>query len=172
MSSVFRGDQGALIFKTAPGAISFSHALLSQTTTREHTRMSAARPLLDNNDPSSSIDEEYEAREKMAQMHQRRKPLLRKENIGWAILGCALLAFTVGLSAGVATIVVMGWQSRGESGSSCFQKTSAPSPLTRDLDVSYHTQLFNGSFLQETIYRQEASPEVDAAWEALGVNCE
>ncbi|KAH8675591.1 hypothetical protein BX600DRAFT_546380 [Xylariales sp. PMI_506] len=27
---------------------------------------------------------------------------------------------------------------------------------------------FNGSFMQESVYRQQGSPEVDAAWEALG----
>lgn len=31
---------------------------------------------------------------------------------------------------------------------------------------------FNGTFLKENIYRRPASIEVDAAWEALGVNCE
>jgi hypothetical protein len=30
---------------------------------------------------------------------------------------------------------------------------------------------FNGSFYKEDIYRQDPSPEVDAAWEALGTNC-
>lgn len=30
---------------------------------------------------------------------------------------------------------------------------------------------FNGSFMAETIYRKEASPEVDKAWEDLGVDC-
>lgn len=30
---------------------------------------------------------------------------------------------------------------------------------------------FNGSLLKENIYRQSAGEEVDAAWEALGVDC-
>lgn len=37
--------------------------------------------------------------------------------------------------------------------------------------VTYHLQKFNNPLLKETVYRQEASPEVDAAWELLGVNC-
>lgn len=40
-----------------------------------------------------------------------------------------------------------------------------------DVGISYHVQEFNGSLLKENIYRQDASPEVDAAWDALGVNC-
>ncbi|KAF2767049.1 hypothetical protein EJ03DRAFT_241786, partial [Teratosphaeria nubilosa] len=45
-----------------------------------------------------------------------------------------------------------------------------PSPLLDGVQIRYGTVQFNGSFLQETIYRQRPSPEVDAAWEALGVN--
>ncbi|KAH9835490.1 Oxidase ustYa [Teratosphaeria destructans] len=45
------------------------------------------------------------------------------------------------------------------------------SPLLDEVPIRYETVQFNGSFLQETIYRQRPSPEVDAAWEALGVNC-
>ena len=30
---------------------------------------------------------------------------------------------------------------------------------------------FNGSLLKENVFRQEAGPEVDAAWESLGVGC-
>jgi Mycotoxin biosynthesis protein UstYa len=45
-------------------------------------------------------------------------------------------------------------------------------PITEDVDISYNRLQFNGSFYKENIYRQEAAPEVDAAWEALGTNCE
>ena len=40
-----------------------------------------------------------------------------------------------------------------------------------DVEISYDIVQFNGSFYKEDIYRQDAGPEVDAAWEALGVNC-
>lgn len=43
-------------------------------------------------------------------------------------------------------------------------------PLLSDVSIKYNTVDYNGSFLQENIYRRNASPEVDAAWEALGVN--
>ncbi|KAM9877259.1 hypothetical protein VD0002_g4986 [Verticillium dahliae] len=54
---------------------------------------------------------------------------------------------------------------------SCAAHTTQWSPVLRDIDVTYSTKYFNGSFLEENIYRQKGSPEVDAAWEALGVDC-
>ncbi|KAL9619245.1 MAG: hypothetical protein Q9160_006097 [Pyrenula sp. 1 TL-2023] len=45
-----------------------------------------------------------------------------------------------------------------------------PAPVVSDVGITYTTQRFNGSLLKENIYRQSASPEVDAAWESLGVN--
>ena len=44
-------------------------------------------------------------------------------------------------------------------------------PIVRDVAPAWHTQQFNGSFLHANVYRQSAGPEVDAAWDALGVNC-
>ncbi|KAF2772217.1 hypothetical protein EJ03DRAFT_267267, partial [Teratosphaeria nubilosa] len=44
------------------------------------------------------------------------------------------------------------------------------SPLLEEVDIRYNAVDFNGSFFEETIYRQRPSPEVDAAWDALGVN--
>lgn len=44
-------------------------------------------------------------------------------------------------------------------------------PLLKDVPIQYQFQTFNGSFLHENIYRQTGSPEVDQAWEALGVDC-
>ena len=42
--------------------------------------------------------------------------------------------------------------------------------MLEDLTLQYAAQPFNGSLLKSTIYRQDASPDVDDAWEALGVN--
>lgn len=44
-------------------------------------------------------------------------------------------------------------------------------PIVNDLDVKYNLESFHGSLLKESIFRQDASLEVDAAWESLGVNC-
>ena len=44
-------------------------------------------------------------------------------------------------------------------------------PLLQDVDITLRPTQFNGSLLKENIYRQNASAEVDAAWEELGVDC-
>lgn len=83
-----------------------------------------------------------------------------------------LSAFLVGLTAGLLLSTAFFLTSpRKPTTAACLQKTSQPSPIPRDLEITYHEQQFNGSFLKETIYRQDASPEVDAAWEELGADC-
>jgi hypothetical protein len=42
----------------------------------------------------------------------------------------------------------------------------------KEVDTSIRTATFNGSLLKENVFRQEAGPEVDAAWDSLGVGCE
>ena len=44
--------------------------------------------------------------------------------------------------------------------------------MLRDVNIKYSFTQFNGSFMQEEVYRKVGSPEVDEAWEALGVDCE
>ncbi|KAK6437407.1 hypothetical protein LTR95_006403, partial [Oleoguttula sp. CCFEE 5521] len=51
-----------------------------------------------------------------------------------------------------------------------MSQVSQPSPLLHDLEIRYHDQVYNGSFLKENAFRGPAGPETDAAWEALGVN--
>jgi hypothetical protein len=71
----------------------------------------------------------------------------------------------------MALIAFIALPSSFDTAQSCLRRVSQPSPVTHDLDIQYHVQHFNGSLLKENVYRQPASPEVDAAWEALGVNC-
>ncbi|EHK49327.1 hypothetical protein TRIATDRAFT_49480 [Trichoderma atroviride IMI 206040] len=52
----------------------------------------------------------------------------------------------------------------------CAKHTNQWSPLVRDVAIQYDGKEFNGSFMNENIYRQVGSPEVDKAWEDLGVN--
>ncbi|KAJ4985943.1 tat pathway signal sequence [Stagonosporopsis vannaccii] len=51
----------------------------------------------------------------------------------------------------------------------CINHVSQYSPVVREVRPGWHTKQFNGSFLHQSVYRQSAGPEVDAAWEALGV---
>ena len=41
----------------------------------------------------------------------------------------------------------------------------------KEVPISYHLTEFNGSFMQESVFRKAASPEVDEAWQGLGVDC-
>jgi hypothetical protein len=52
----------------------------------------------------------------------------------------------------------------------CAKVTSHNSPATTDVGIKWAPVTYNGSFFHQTIYRQDASPEVDAAWTALGVD--
>jgi hypothetical protein len=50
--------------------------------------------------------------------------------------------------------------------------TTVVASILKEVDTTVHTVQFNGSLLKENVFRQEAGPEVDAAWASLGVNCE
>ena len=75
---------------------------------------------------------------------------------------CTALAFLLGIAI----------PSRANASRWCTQKISQPSPVTNDIDIEYNVHQFNGSLLKENVYRQASGPQVDAAWAALGVNCE
>ncbi|KAF4635313.1 hypothetical protein G7Y89_g2774 [Cudoniella acicularis] len=42
--------------------------------------------------------------------------------------------------------------------------------VLEDVPLNYEQRTFNGSLLKVNIFRQDASPEVDAAWYSIGVN--
>jgi hypothetical protein len=54
----------------------------------------------------------------------------------------------------------------------CALYTNRFSPVVKYVDIKYSPVLYNGSFFHQTKYRGDAGPEVDAAWEALGIDCE
>jgi len=62
------------------------------------------------------------------------------------------------------------WIWRLDPDSLCARLTSKYSPILKDVGISYKDVQYNGSFFHETIYRRDPSPEVDAAWTALGVD--
>jgi hypothetical protein len=53
----------------------------------------------------------------------------------------------------------------------CMNHISRYSPVVSEVKPGWHDQQFNGSFLHLNEFRQPAGPEVDAAWNGLGVNC-
>lgn len=52
-----------------------------------------------------------------------------------------------------------------------FTLTCRIAPVLEGVGLKYGEVLYNGSFFHEQIYRKDASPEVDAAWKALGADC-
>lgn len=73
--------------------------------------------------------------------------------------------------AGSMFLNIVGYFSNGRI-SSVYSKLTFPAPIMNDITVKYSLEEFDESLLKETIYRQDASPAVDAAWDSLGVNCE
>ncbi|KAL4805647.1 hypothetical protein BDV18DRAFT_165544 [Aspergillus unguis] len=82
----------------------------------------------------------------------------------WWTLGFFILTATLSCTVGV---LIGYWHRDPET---CSGYTSRYSPVVSNVEINYDTQRFNGSLFKENIYRKDASPEVDAAWEALGVN--
>jgi len=63
-------------------------------------------------------------------------------------------------------VFVSRWSLRGR-----LLTRNCAAPVLRDVKIKYSDHLFNGSFMEEDVYRKAGSDEVDAAWEALGVDC-
>ena len=61
---------------------------------------------------------------------------------------------------------------RYPSDDGAIRHVSKYSPIMDEVDIGFHAEQFNGTFVHENIYRQGPGPEVDAAWDALGIRCE
>ncbi|KAI6712442.1 hypothetical protein JHW43_005069 [Diplocarpon mali] len=81
----------------------------------------------------------------------------------WAALIATLLASITCFGLGT-------WVGSRTNDGSCLEHVQRYSPILSEVDRSYHTVRFNGSFMKENVFRQGAGPEVDAAWESLGIN--
>ncbi|KAH6672178.1 hypothetical protein B0J14DRAFT_513504 [Halenospora varia] len=57
-----------------------------------------------------------------------------------------------------------------DSDAFCRSRSSQFSPVLANVSLSYHLVQFNDSFLEETLFRQAPSPEVDRAWKSLGID--
>lgn len=73
--------------------------------------------------------------------------------------------------AGSMFLNIVGYPSNDHI-SFAYSKLTFSAPIMNDITVKYSLEEFDESLLKETIYRQDASPAVDAAWDSLGVNCE
>ncbi|KAK4955625.1 hypothetical protein LTR10_006564 [Elasticomyces elasticus] len=85
-----------------------------------------------------------------------------------ATLGVILLALAVSL---VINAVLWSQANKLDTDAFCNVHTSQSRPPLLDKKrMTYSTVEFNGTFAKQNIYRQPPSPEVDAAWEALGTD--
>ncbi|KAJ5589166.1 hypothetical protein N7537_011844 [Penicillium hordei] len=77
-------------------------------------------------------------------------------------LSAIVLVFLVG--------TLFGFHWRGDLDDLCSRHVSQYSTVMNEVRIRYSLQEFNGSLLKENVFRQDAGPDVDAAWESLGVN--
>ena len=74
------------------------------------------------------------------------------------------------LSATLAFGIYLGTVHESNTDESCTSRLSHDSVVLHKVPIHYSQQQFNGSLFKANAYRQDAGPEVDAAWEALGIN--
>ncbi|XHG03382.1 hypothetical protein AWENTII_006691 [Aspergillus wentii] len=79
-------------------------------------------------------------------------------------------AFVGGILVLLGAIAGITWRGDINLDGLCAPHVSNYSPVMKEVGITYHDQLYNGSLMKENIYRQDASPEVDAAWSALGID--
>ncbi|KAL0943163.1 tat pathway signal sequence [Colletotrichum truncatum] len=126
--------------------------------------VSYARPLAERVDES---EEDLESLEVIESKHRLWEYSEGRKKL-WVLAGtAAVLIISNLISARVGAHV---GSSRAKLNSVCAAHTTQWSPVLKEVDVKYDWKSFNGSFLEEDVYRQQGSPEVDAAWEALGVD--
>ncbi|KAI9370174.1 hypothetical protein BJX61DRAFT_544885 [Aspergillus egyptiacus] len=89
----------------------------------------------------------------------------RRRRDSWWMVGILIMSTTLACIAGQ----FIGRQTR-DLNEICSRHVSHYSPVLSDVPIKYHRQQFNGSLLKENIFRQDAGPEVDAAWDSLGIN--
>ncbi|KAJ5419546.1 uncharacterized protein N7487_003096 [Penicillium crustosum] len=83
-------------------------------------------------------------------------------------LACLFQLSALALVFLVGTLFGFHW--RGDLDGLCSRHVSQYSTVMKEVGIQYSLQEFNGSLLKENVFRQDAGPDVDAAWESLGVN--
>lgn len=78
------------------------------------------------------------------------------------------MIFTAVVSAAFGAFAVQ--HSRWNADDFSIRHSSQYSPIIKDVGVTYSKVRFDGSLLKSSVFRQDAGPEVDAAWKSLGVD--
>ncbi|PSN61033.1 hypothetical protein BS50DRAFT_563171 [Corynespora cassiicola Philippines] len=79
-----------------------------------------------------------------------------------------IVGFTAIISALSGAWIVQ--TSRLDADSFSIRHTSQYSPIIDDVAITYSLVRFNGSLMRSNVFRQDAGPEVDAAWKSLGAD--
>jgi hypothetical protein len=117
--------------------------------------------------PSKEVDEAYSSdSDSLLLSSHTIQPHRRK----WSNFRNVFLLLASNIFTALLTLYIIKFKFNFYANSFCTKHTSQYSPILNEIDVSYKSISYNGSFFHKTVYREEASPEVDAAWEALGVN--
>lgn len=118
-------------------------------------------------------DVETDGDEEMPEEHSLgvETPRRRKQNhIRYSLSVLTLVILPNIVSALAGAFIFHAWWQTEHLGPRCAAYTSQYSPVVEEARVTYSPTNFNGSFMQEDVFRRRGSPEVDAAWESLGVN--
>ncbi|KAF2743005.1 hypothetical protein M011DRAFT_452013 [Sporormia fimetaria CBS 119925] len=89
------------------------------------------------------------------------------EMVAWVLALCITVNAAIAVWLGIALVRV---DHLTDADGFCLQHISQYSPLVKEVKPGWRTVQYNGTFFHANVYRQEASPEVDAAWEALGTD--
>lgn len=89
----------------------------------------------------------------------------------WHCRACWLLVVSTLSICLLGFMILYDYLQRRSSTEYCLARTTLPSPVTKDVRITYQTTTFDGSFFEENKFRKDGSPEVDEAWASLGVNC-
>lgn len=117
--------------------------------------------------PLPQSEEDAESQLSSSQTHQNLS--LRKRRITWVITFLKL--FSLSVSSALLGVWLGKILYNQDSDKFCIAQTSRyNSPVLKDVDLSFQNVQFNGSLFKENIFRGQASPEVDEAWQSLGVD--
>lgn len=130
--------------------------------------MDSGQPLLEHTD--HNFEEQY-VQSKWPFFKRRPEAGCKNDYVQHQMLPVLLYGVLLGLAMGLSFSYWLETSTRNNPSAQHSKHQADWSPVLRDVEITYHQQTFNGSFLKQSIYRRDASPEVDAAWDALGVNC-
>jgi hypothetical protein len=117
--------------------------------------------------PTKEVDESYSSDSDAFLLPSESTPKHQKRR-QWPSIAYVFILVSSNLFAIIFTLFISNRLFNADS--FCSRHTSSYSQLVNELDITYSTVNYNGSFFHQTVYRGDASPEVDEAWEALGVD--